>query len=51
LRFKEANETKYWIQLLYDTQYINEAMYQSLYTDIKEILRLLVAITKTIKHQ
>jgi four helix bundle protein len=51
IALKEANETKYWIQLLYDTQYINEIMYQSLYADIKEIVSLLVAITKTIKHQ
>jgi len=27
---KEANETKYWINLLHDTQYISQKMYKSL---------------------
>jgi len=35
IALKEANETDYWIDLLYDTEYINEAMYQS----IKKILK------------
>ena len=48
---KEANETKYWINLLYDTEYINQTMSNSLENDIKEIISLLVAITKTVKTQ
>ena len=48
---KEANETQYWINLLYDTDYITEQMHKSLYTDIDEIISLLVAITKTIKNK
>jgi len=48
---KEANETKYWINLLYDTEYLNQTMFSSLENDIKEIISLLVAITKTVKHK
>ncbi len=48
---KEANETQYWINLLYDTDYITEQMHKSLYSDIDEIISLLVAITKTIKNK
>ena len=46
---KEANETKYWINLLYDTKFISEAMYTSLVNDIKEIIGLLVSIIKKLK--
>ncbi len=48
---KEAHETKYWINLLYDTRYISEKMYQSLIEDIKEIISLLVAIIKKLKNK
>jgi len=46
---KEANETKYWINLLFDTHFISETMYKSLIDDIKEIIRLLVSIIKKLK--
>jgi len=47
---KEANETKYWINLLHDTQYITKQMFESLLCDIKELIGLLVSITKSIKQ-
>ncbi len=46
---KEANETKYWINLLHDTNFISETMYVSLLSDIKEIIGLLVSIIKKLK--
>jgi four helix bundle protein len=46
---KEANETKYWVNLLYDTQYITQTMYNSLINDIKEIIRIMVSIIKKLK--
>jgi len=48
---KEANETKYWIDLLKDTQYISTEMHQSMADDNKELIKMLVSITKTIKNQ
>ena len=45
LGLKEANETKYWIRLLYATGYINEE-YDNLINEIEEIIAILVAITK-----
>ena len=44
---KEANETDYWINILYDSDYLNKKMYDSLVTDIKEIISLLVSIVKS----
>ena len=48
---KEANETKYWINLLYDTQYISQTMYDSLVSDIKEVISLMVSIIKKLKNK
>ncbi len=48
---KEANETQYWINLLYDTNYLTQEMHQSLNNDIDELLSLLISITKTLKNK
>ncbi len=48
---KEANETKYWINLLHDTSFISESMHKSLFEDIKEIIRIMVAIIKKLKEK
>ena len=44
---KEANETYYWIRLLYQTKYLNKEQFESLENDIKEIIALLTAICKS----
>ena len=47
---KEANETKYWLQILVESGYIDRKMYQSIEPDAEELLKLLIASTKTIKN-
>lgn len=47
---KEANETEYWLQLLFDSEFISEADYKLISQDILEILRLLISIVKTSKN-
>ncbi|MEA3353043.1 MAG: four helix bundle protein [Campylobacterota bacterium] len=46
---KEARESKYWIDLLIKTDYlnINDEYTQSLLKDIEEIIKLLTSIAKT----
>jgi len=46
---KEARESKYWIDLLIKTDYldINESHVQSILKDIEEIIKLLTSIIKT----
>ena len=51
IALKEANETDYWLELLYSSQYISKQMYHSIKPDIVEILKLLISSTKTIKHK
>ena len=46
---KEANETKYWLALLKDTDYIEEIQYESISNDCKELVALLVSIVKSMK--
>ncbi len=49
IALKEANETEYWLLLLSESNYIDEKMFNSIYPDIKELLKLLISSTKTVK--
>lgn len=46
IALKEANETAYWLELLYETEYLTEREYTSVIRDLTEILKLLTAICK-----
>ena len=49
IALKEANESDYWIELLFKSNYLTEPEYKTLFTDLDEIIRLLVSIIKTSK--
>lgn len=51
IALKEANETEYWLNILKDTNFIEEKLFASLLNDCKEILRLLIASIKTAKQK
>ncbi len=51
IALKEANETYYWLRLLYATQYITENEFQNLEKDINEIISILVSICKKTNNQ
>ncbi|MCW3126422.1 MAG: hypothetical protein JWO03_2080 [Bacteroidetes bacterium] len=46
---KEANETLYWLELLFETKHIDSSSYESIKTDAEELLKLLTASIKTAK--
>ena len=51
IALKEANETEYWLQLLWDTRYIDdEHAYNSMIEDCGQLIALLVASIKTSKR-
>jgi len=47
IALKEACETEYWIELLKETNYISEDQFLSLQDDYKEIIKILMSITKS----
>jgi len=47
---KEANETDYWINVLFSSGYIERENYYAIAADINEILCLLTSIIKTSKQ-
>ena len=49
ISLKEANETNYWIDLLYQTNYLTKKEYQSIKKNITELIKMLVSIVKTSK--
>ena len=46
---KECNETLYWLNILKETEYLQEKEYESMNADCREILALLVSSIKTTK--
>lgn len=48
---KEANETDYWLELLHQSDYLNETQFQSLKNDIIEINKILTSIIITTKQR
>ena len=46
---KECYETEYWLELLYETGCIEEAIYKSIQNDCGAIRRMLISSLKTIK--
>jgi four helix bundle protein len=49
ISYKEARETKYWIRLLTDTNYLTKEQTAPLLEDIEELLRIIGSIQKTIR--
>jgi len=49
ISLKEANESEYWIELLFRSEFIDEKSYNSILSDLKELLKLLTSIIKTSK--
>ena len=50
ISFKECNETLYWLELLFKTNYLTEEQYNSLYDDAVRLKKLLSSITKSLRE-
>ena len=48
---KECSETEYWLELLYESGFIKQEWFESIYEDCQELLRILNATTKKIMQQ
>ena len=51
IALKEADESAYWLELLFESSFIDENTFNRVYGDCEELIRLLVAITRTLKRK
>ena len=51
IALKEADETQYWLEVLYRSTIISETEYRSMNEDLKEIIAILVSIVKKLKDK
>ncbi|MEI8075822.1 MAG: four helix bundle protein [Bacteroidota bacterium] len=51
LSLKEANETVYWLDLLFDTDYITKSQFEKLKPECLVLISMLVASIKTAKNK
>lgn len=48
---KEARETSYWLNLLKDSEYINNGQFKDLHSDCVEVIKILNSIILTTKER
>ena len=51
ISLKEANETSYWLILLKKTDYLTLEAYNSLKSDLDELIRMIISSLKTAKKE
>jgi four helix bundle protein len=47
---KEANESEYWLMILFDTNFLTEIYFKELLANCKELIAMLVSSIKTAKN-
>ena len=51
IALKECSETEYWLELLYESGYVKQEWFESIYEDCQELLRILNATTKKLVQE
>ena len=51
ISLKEANETMYWLEVLYGSELISQEIYDELMSDCKELYKIITASIKTAKAE
>ena len=49
IALKEASESAYWLEILHQTKYLADSLYESIYEDCDKIIAVLTKIVKTTK--
>lgn len=49
ISLKEASETKYWLKLLFKSNFIEEMPYRSMLAECEELIKILTSIINTLK--
>ena len=50
IALKEASETEYWLELLFECDYLSDIQYQSIQADCSELNKILITIVKSTKN-
>ena len=50
IAYKEANETEYWLELLHESEFLENNLFDSLYNDNHELIKILASITKSVRQ-
>ena len=50
IALKEADETCYWLEILYESEIITQKEFSVLYAECEELLKILVSIIKTTRN-
>lgn len=51
IALKEASETEYWLELMFETDYISKTQFDNIYADCQELLKLLMSISKSARKE
>lgn len=51
IAYKESLETKYWLRLLNDSEYLQEEKFESLFESVDELSRIMYSILKSTRIQ
>ena len=51
ISLKEASETEYWLELLFETDYITEQQFNSIIADCTELIKILTTIIKSSRRE
>ena len=51
IALKEAEETLYWLEILHETDYLEESDFNEFYENTEEIVKILVSVIKTKKQE
>jgi four helix bundle protein len=50
IAYKETRESKYWIRLLRDSEYLTNEQSEDLLKDVEELLKIIGSIQKTVRN-
>ena len=51
ISLKEASETEYWLELLFETDYITEQQFNSIIADCTELIKILTSSIKSSRRE
>ena len=51
IALKEAVETEYWLKLLYESDYLSDKEFESIFAGCAEIENILASIVRTLKNK